>query len=76
MDENFYDQLIARGQLPICRPSWKPSNGPIEWVFNQLGCHIRLLAHEIDSIEDLMEAIEFILTSISGFDATFAKCGY
>ena len=75
-DENLYDQLIARGHFPICQPPWNPSDGPIEWVFNQLGCQLRLLAHEIDSIEDLMEAIEFILTNINGFDATFAKCGY
>ena len=76
LDENLYNQLIARGHSPIYQPSWNPSNGPIEWVFSQLGCQLRLLAHEIDSIKEPMDAIEFILTNISGFDAIFAKCEY
>ena len=60
LDENLYDQLFARGHLPICRRPWNPSDGPIEWVFNQLGCQLCLLAHKIVGTQDLMEAIEFI----------------
>ena len=76
LGKNLYNQLIAHGHFPIFWPQWNPRYIPTKWVFNQLGCHLRLLAHEIDSIEDLMEVIKFILTNISGFDATFAKCGY
>ena len=76
LDENLYGQLIVRGHFPIYHPPWNPSNGPIKWVFNQLGSQLCLLAHKIDCIKDSMEAIEYVLINLTGFDATFSKCGY
>ena len=76
LDPNLYDQLFIHGHRPICRPPWNPSDGPIEWVFNQLGCWLRMMAHEIDNFDQLMNAVEIILTNLTGFNETFVKCGY
>ena len=76
LNDNLLDQLFACGRFLNFWPPWNTSDGPIEWIFNQMGCQLHLLAHEIETIEDLLEAIEFILMNFNDFDATFAKCGY
>ena len=68
--------VYSRGHRILCRPPYRPHDGPIEWVFDQLACELRLRWSVINCEHDLIREINNILTNLKGFDATFQKLGY
>ena len=58
------------------RPPYRPVDGPIEYIFNQLQNQLTLRAGEISDDVTFSALVYSILTNLSGFDATFVHCGY
>ena len=71
-----YNRVVASGHRVLRRPAYRPVDGPIEYVFNQLQCR---LTNRIDEVTDDMSfntVVHDIITNLTGFDATFVHCGY
>jgi len=60
----------------ICRPPYRPYEGPIEYIFCQIADALNRRAHTIRSYLDLRNAIIAIIPTLTGFDNTFRHCGY
>jgi hypothetical protein len=60
----------------ILRPPYKPQWGPIEYVFCQLADRLRDRIFQIHTLADLRQQILIVSAQLSGFDGTFAECGY
>jgi hypothetical protein len=71
-----YNRVVTSGHRVLRRPAYRPVDGPIEYVFNQLQCR---LTNRIDEVTDDMSfntVVHDIITNLTGFDATFVHCGY
>jgi len=76
LDPALYDAITKAGHRALCRPPWVPSDGPVEWAFNQLGCELRNRSEQINDEEGLIWHIRDILLNLKGMDKLFEKCGY
>ena len=72
----LYREVKKRGHRILCRPPYYPADGPIEWIFNQLGCKLRNRSSAIKNIKNLITEIHSIFANMTGFDDTFRKCEY
>lgn len=75
----IYDTIYDAGHRVICRPPYRPYEAPIEWVFNQLACAVRLKWKKIKNEEDLVDTIISIIENrdgLGGFYELFQLCGY
>ena len=68
--------VYSRGHHILCRPPYRPHDGPIEWVFDQLACELRLRWNVINCDRDLIREINNIFTNLRGCDSTFQKLDY
>ena len=66
----------AAGHTINPRPPYRPWVGPIEFIFCQLADRLRQRCHLIHSIPDLVHQIQIVVPELTGFDNTFAHCGY
>ena len=76
MNPALYRDVKKAGHRILCRPPYYPADGPIEWIFNQLGCELRNRSGEIKNIKQLLEHIHIIFANMKGFEGTLKKCGY
>ena len=76
MNPLLYRDVKKRGHRILNRPPYYPADGPIEWIFNQLGCELRNRASSIKNIKNLITEIHSIFANMTGFDDTFRKCEY
>ena len=76
LDPALYDSITEAGHRALCRPPWVPSDGPVEWAFNQLGCELRNRSEQINNEDDLIFHIRDILLNLKGMGKLFEKCGY
>ena len=76
MNPLLYREVNRSGHRILNRPPYYPADGPIEWIFNQLGCELRNQSSDNKSIKDLITQIHNIFTNMTGFDETFKKCEY
>ena len=74
--DEVVEAVYAAGHRVLCRPPYRPHDGPIEWVFDQLACELRLRWESINNEQDLIREINNIITGLRGFDETFRKLGY
>ena len=77
--DEIYHAIYSHGHRVICRVPYRPHEGPIEWVFDQLGCEIRKRWHVIRNEVDLIRETHKIINSragFGGFDGVFLSCGY
>ena len=70
------NRIVLGGHRVIARPPYRPTDGPIEYVINQVQTALRKRAHTIFTHNDMMTAMGNIVLNISGVDATFVHCGY
>lgn len=75
LDPALYDAITEAGHRALCRPPYVPSDGPVEWAFNQLGCELRNRSGQIKNESDLLHHIRDILLNLKGMDKLFEKCG-
>ena len=61
----------------VCRPPYRPQDGPVEFAINQVCCGPTRCWSEVSDLLMLKTLVEDLIdTGISGMDATFNKCGY
>ena len=68
--------IYQAGHQIIPRAPYRPCNGPIEYVFNDLECGLKTCMHEIRTLQDLMRKTQQVFAGLHGFDALFTHCGY
>jgi hypothetical protein len=69
--------VLRAGNRVVPRAPYYPIDGPIEFVFNQIECQLKLLLPTIHNEADLIASIHVIVGGLSGsLGATFAHCGY
>ena len=71
-----YNTVTGAGHRVLQRPPYRPVDGPIEYIFNQLQNQLTLRAGEISDDVTFSALVHSILTNLGGFDATFVHCGY
>mmetsp|Transcript_29169 Transcript_29169/g.67786 ORF Transcript_29169/g.67786 Transcript_29169/m.67786 type:complete len:89 (-) Transcript_29169:70-336(-) len=73
-----FNVMDAAGHRVLARPKYRPQDGPIEYVFNQLQRELSKIIHTIANEHEFVQAITTIITNITGasIDATFVHCGY
>ena len=68
--EGEFEHLIIR------RPSYKPSDAPIEYVFCNLMQELQTRTFEVNNLVQLVQAIQNVVANLGGFNNTFNKLGY
>jgi len=71
-----YNRVVAAGHRVLRRPAYRPVDGPIEYVFNQLQCQLTNRIGEVTDDVSFSTLVHDIITKLNGFDATFVHCGY
>ena len=71
-----YNTVTFAGHRVLARPPYRPVDGPIEYIFNQLQLDLTHRIHTIKNEADFIAAVNAIITNLGGFDATFQHCGY
>ena len=64
------------GHRIMCRPPYRPADGPIEYIFCQLADHLRNRLFSIKTMQDLINEINNIIGQLNDFDETFDHCEY
>jgi transposase len=69
--------VMMAGNRIVPRAPYSPIDGPIEFVFNQLECQLKLRLDNINTETDMIREIYNIVANLrSSFGSTFAHCGY
>jgi len=68
--------ITAAGHRVICRPAYRPVDGPIEYVFNQLQGELTNRMNEVTDERSFVALVYSVITNLHGFDETFVHCGY
>ena len=63
--EGTYNHLIVR------RPPYKPSDAPIEYIFCQLVGALQSRTFDCNNLNELINAIQQVVTNLRGFENTF-----
>jgi hypothetical protein len=72
-----YEAVRDRGHRVVCRPPYRPQDGPVEFAINQVCCGIERHWLEVSNLPTMQSLVEELIdVGISGMDATFVKCGY
>jgi hypothetical protein len=71
------EAVRRRGHRVVCRPPYRPQDGPVEFAINQVCCRLVKRWSEVSDLQTMQTVIQHIInTEINGMDATFLKCGY
>ena len=72
-----FNTITGAGHRVQARPPYRPHDGPIEFQFNLIEQAMCQRVHRINNDADMVRELHAILAGMgSGFDATFAHCGY
>jgi len=71
-----FNTVTLAGHRVLARPPYRPVDGPIEYVFNQLQQELSHRIHHIPNEAAFVQEVHAIVTNLGGFDATFQHCGY
>jgi hypothetical protein len=72
-----YEAVRERGHRVVCRPPYRPQDGPVEYAINQVCGRLEKRwseVHDLDSMKTVVE--EIIDKDIHNMDETFVHCGY
>ena len=64
------------GHRIIRRPPYKPSDAPIEYVFCSLICELQTRTFYTNNLNELIYAIQVVVSNLQGFNNTFHQLGY
>ena len=64
------------GHRILARPNYRPQDGPIEYVNNQLITSLRIHCYDISTEDELVAIMPVLIANLSGFRETFEHCGY
>jgi hypothetical protein len=72
-----YEAVRQRGHRVVCRPPYRPQDGPVEYAINQVCGRLEKRWSEVTDLESMtMVIIDIINNSIHNMDDTFVHCGY
>lgn len=72
-----YEAIRERGHRVVCRPPYRPQDGPVEYAINQVCLNLTKRWSEVNDLETMQTVIEEIIdNNITGIDETFFHCGY
>jgi hypothetical protein len=72
------EAVQRQGHRVVCRPPYRPQDGPVEFAINQVCCRLVKQWSEVSDLQTRMQTViqQIINTEINGMDATFLKCRY
>ena len=77
MAPEVYKAVRVWGHRVVCRPPYRPQDGPGEFAINQVCCGLARRWSEVSDLPTMQALVEELIdVGISGMDATFVKCGY
>jgi hypothetical protein len=72
-----YEAIRTREHRVVCRPPYRPQDGPVEYAINQVCCGLVRRWSEVSDLPTMQTLVEELIdTGITGMDALFVKCGY
>lgn len=76
LSTTVHNTVTFAGHRVLRRPPYRPSDGPIEYVFNQVQIQLTRRMYDIKNDNDLKRVMTSILSNLRGIEATFVHCGY
>jgi hypothetical protein len=78
LNPQITNTVLAAGHRVIARPPYRPCDGPIEWIFNQVQQELARRMFVIITKNDLRREVGNIIQSLTAANilATFTRCGY
>ena len=72
-----YEAVRERGHRVVCRPPYRPQDGPVEYAINQVCGRLEKWWSEVKDLETMKTVVEEIIDSnIHSMDDTFLHCSY
>jgi hypothetical protein len=72
-----YEAVRERGHRVVCRPPYRPQDGPVEYAINQVCVKLDTCWSECADLESMKTVVEEIIDDdITNMDETFVHCGY
>ncbi len=72
-----YEAVRERGHRVVCRPPYRPQDGPVEYAINQVCLNLTRRWNEVHDLETMQAVVEEIIENdITRMDETFLHCGY
>ena len=72
-----YEAVRERGHRVVCRPPYRPQDGPVEYAINQVCVQLNKRWTEARDLESMRTVVEDIIENdINNVDETFVHCGY
>ena len=72
-----YEAVRERGHRVVCRPPYRPQDGPVEYAINQVCIKLDKCWSECADLVSMKTVVEEIIDGdISNMDETFVHCGY
>ena len=72
-----YGAVREHGHHVMCRPPYRPQDGPVEYAINQVCGRLVKRWSEVKDLESMKTVVEEIIDSdIHSMDETFLHCGY
>ena len=74
---DLYEAVRERGHRVVCRPPYRPQDGPVEYAINQVCVKLEQRWSERTDLELMKTVMEEIIDSdITNIDKTFVHCRY
>ena len=72
-----YEAIRMREHRVVCRPPYRPQDGPVEYAINQVCVQLNKRWTEARDLESMRTVVEDIIENvINNVDETFVHCGY
>ncbi len=72
-----YEAVRLRSHRVVCRPPYRPQDGPVEFAINQVCSRLEKRWSEVSDLQTMRAVIEHIIDNdISNMEETFVYCGY
>ena len=72
-----YGAVHRMGHRVLCRPPYRPHDGPVEFAINQVARQLELRWGEVHDLSSMTRVLYDIIDhDLKGMDALFKKCGY
>jgi hypothetical protein len=72
-----YKAMRLRSHRVVCRPPYRPQNGPVEFAINQVCLRLEKCWSEVSGLQTMRAVIEHIINNdISNMEEKFVYCGY
>jgi transposase len=72
-----YEAIRERGHRVVCRPPYRPQDGPVEYAINQVCLNLTKRWSKVTDLETMQTVVEEIIDNdITSIDETFLHCGF